>query len=105
MVRRLLRPRERKCRTERRNALFTLRFDKKFAAPIGAALTYLGTARWRHIDPITGDAVTFSHAEGNSYALDTGGMIGTTWTVVSAIKDHASQWDEFIVTLNPSLLD
>jgi len=75
---------------------------EEFAAPIGAVLVYRGGARWHYTDSATVGVTVLFHNEANSYALDTGGMIGTSWVVVSAIPDALSKWGEFTVTLNPT---
>ena len=82
--------------------MFTLRFSSKFDAPVGATIQYLGMARWQYVEPTANVTVTFSHHEGNSYALDTGGMKGTTWIVVLVVEEESSKYGEYMVTLNPN---
>lgn len=86
----------------RRQTVFALPFPAKFTAPVGTVLECRGTFGWRYRDPQTGLDVTVSDNQPNSYARLTGGMEGTSWTVVSIVPIEGDKWGAKLVTLEPA---
>lgn len=71
------------------SGVYQLQFWRTFGAPVGAILEYAGMAKWLYRDPSTGETLSFSGSQANSYARDTGGMKGTHWKVIGVVKEGA----------------